>query len=553
MRISVSSLSFPAHPFRKLGGLKIELAERITLVAGHNGIGKSTILGLVAGTCGLTDSEHRTYLGQEFYSSIEQIIHVGLSEVAIHKGKPGPTVVFDVDGTEVSKRCSLTIRAAYKRARVVPRNVPHEDVTLGTLVIGTDAKIPLPTIYVGIKRLLPPGEANEKEVNSAAVGAMDDADRKLLRDFVNAVIPDGGASDAVTEQTIKGAKKRTVQPGYAHDALAVSLGQDSLSTIGAALASFQRLKRELKASYPGGLLVIDELDAGLHPHAIGLLAKALKNHAKKLDLQVLATTHSPRLIEALHPDGGGNERAPDKVRYLVDTKVPRLADDQSLQAILDDMSLKIWEPPAKTAKPVMRVYFEDLEASEYFTRLIDAGKRTGLAKKLKVTVKLIPLGVGGSNLVKLPKHDPIFKRRVLVVDADTSLPGLLADRENMLKLPGGTGAKGRSQSPEATVRDFLKDCAKSLSAERRQRLKPDAVTTNLVNRTFFEELNPTDKRESLKAWWRLNWRHIKNWGVIEAWCAENASVAADFHQEVEAVFSHVSSELRTKKSASAKV
>jgi AAA15 family ATPase/GTPase len=99
------------------------------------------------------------------------------------------------------------------------------------------------------------------------------------------------------------------------------------------------LKRDMGDTYPGGLLVIDELDVGFHPHAIERLAKSLKTYANQLDLQIIATTHSPRLVEAIHPDGDGNNNAPDKVIYLLDTKYPRLATDQSLRAMLSDMAM----------------------------------------------------------------------------------------------------------------------------------------------------------------------------------------------------------------------
>ena len=55
----------------------------------------------------------------------------------------------------------------------------------------------------------------------------------------------------VTHQTIK-PKEKTAQPGYTqHDALAVSMGQDSLGSMATALASFNQLKRDMGGAYPG--------------------------------------------------------------------------------------------------------------------------------------------------------------------------------------------------------------------------------------------------------------------------------------------------------------
>src|SRR5690606_8465917 len=131
-------------------------------------------------------------------------------------------------------------------------------------VVGPDAKIPLPTIYLGIRRLAPIGEAGEKEVQSRDLD-MPEEDVKVMLEFVSSVILGANVTSNVTLQSIKGSGKRTAQPGYSlHNALAVSLGQDSLGSIATALASFNRLKREMGDNYPGGLLVVDELDAGFH-------------------------------------------------------------------------------------------------------------------------------------------------------------------------------------------------------------------------------------------------------------------------------------------------
>ena len=105
--IRVKSLEFSDSPFRKLKELKIELGSRLTLIAGHNGIGKSTILGLLANTFGLTsEGAPKTYLGDPFYANIERIVYLALSEVDTAQQNPAaaPIVVADVDGVEVRKR-----------------------------------------------------------------------------------------------------------------------------------------------------------------------------------------------------------------------------------------------------------------------------------------------------------------------------------------------------------------------------------------------------------------------------------------------------------------
>lgn len=533
-KIRLASLEFSASPFRKLRGFKIDFAERLTIVAGHNGIGKSTILGLVANTFGLTgSSDPKSYAGDSFYANVERIVYLALAEVGPAQANPSeaPVVSANVYGVPMRKRCSMTQRSQWQRARIVPRTIEPKDDD----AVGPDAKIPLPTLYLGIRRLATIGEASEKEVQVRALDMHVD-DRQVMVDFANAVMLGITVTPDVTLQSIKGSLKRTAQPGYPdHEALAVSLGQDSLGSIGTALASFNRLKRDMGDNYPGGLLVIDEIDAGFHPHAIDRLVAALKAQARRLDLQIVATTHSPRMIKAVHPEGRGNMRAPDKVVYLVDTRRPRLAENQSLAAILSDMELRDDEPPSK---PVLCAYFEDEEGMQFFDALFPRAKRAGLGRRLGVQIKLIALGVGGSHLIGLPSKDPIFKDRVLVVDADTTIPNTAAERGNAIKLPCAVGARGKARSPENTIRFFLRGVVEAQDGPLHDAIHGFTVTNPSTDRllaTFFDNgAGTSDERESTKAWWIAKWKKLKSWGVLEVWATLHAAEVDEFHRAFEA-------------------
>lgn len=551
-QIQVKSLAFGKPPFRKLGNFKIEFADRLTLIAGHNGIGKSTILGLVANTFGLTErGGPKSYFGEPFYANIERILYLALTEVAEAQKDiaSAPVVIAKVNGVEVKKRCSMTHRTEWKRARVVPRTI---DKSLDDPV-GQDAKVPLPTIYLGMKRLASAGEADEKEVASTKLEMHDD-DSMLMVDFVSAVILGTELNTDVTHQTIKGSKKKTAQPGYKmHDAFAVSMGQDSLGSIATSLASFNQLKRDMGDDYPGGLLVIDEMDVGFHPHAIGRLVKSLKTYANRLDLQIIATTHSPRLIEAVHPDGDGNAKSPDSVVYLLDTKNPRLAPDQSLRAMLGDMTMiSDDEKSSRLAKPTLAVYFEDDEAAQFCASLIPTLKKLALSRKYGVRINWIPLGIGGSHLVNLPKKDPLFLDRVLIVDADTPVPNDAAARGNTVKLPNVPGTKGVARSLENTVKQFLRDISNAQDGPSHDALlQLDTVnpSSDKIHVHFFQNgLGESTKRENTKAWWKKYWPLLKKWGVIQQWAkvykAETDAFEVAFESAVAQTSDRVKSGMR---------
>jgi len=49
---------------------------------------------------------------------------------------------------------------------------------------------------------------------------------------------------------------------------------------------------------PGSLLVIEEVDNGLHPSRAHILVKMLKNLGKERGIDVIVTTHNPALLDA---------------------------------------------------------------------------------------------------------------------------------------------------------------------------------------------------------------------------------------------------------------
>lgn len=547
--IKVRSLVFLEPPFRKLKNIEVKFADRITLIAGHNGIGKSTILGLVSNTFGIPRKGPRSYFGEPFSANIERIVYLALSEVEIAQKHPAsaPQVRAQVNGAEVVKRCAMTKRGEWKRARVVPRTI---DSAAGE-VVGQDAKIPLPTIYLGIRRLASAGEADERSVDSTE-STMEGPDRKVMVDFVSQVILGAKVTENVTTTSIKGSEKKVEQPGYAlHDAHAISLGQDSLGSIATALASFHRLKREQQDDYVGGLLVIDELDAGLHPHAIDRLVKALRKFAKQLRLQIIATTHSPRLIEVIHPEGEGSAEAPDSVVYLLDTKHPRLAPDQSLPAILQDMDLRQDIPAAPSKRPQLCIYFEDDQAKQFFEAIVPVGQRRVLSRKHGISIKLIGLGVGGSNLIKLPEKDPIFLQRLLVVDADTTIPKASKARGNTVKLPTPRGTIGRGRSPENMIKSFLRSAADADDGALFDVLQSFNVanpSSDKVQAAFFSDgSGESEDRESSKKWWIKHWKMLKQWNVLPEWVLMHEQEVAIFLSQFETALEKTVTRLKSDK------
>lgn len=554
MRFKLNKLTINEPPFRKLKKIEFEFADRITLIAGHNGIGKSTILALVANGSGLTDSDYSSCNGKTFQGNLNEIIHLDYDTEFLAKKEektlPRPVLEYTLNEAPFFKRCALTKRAILgvdekvKRleVRVVPRNVPLKEykVQNSEIVIGDSSKVPLPTIYLGMTRMLPIGESDPDMVENSPDTSIHQDDAAFITTFVNGVIGVSAIKSVkkeITTQSIRGTTKSTKHPIYSHSPKTVSLGQDSLSAIATALASFQKLKREWK-EYPGGLLVIDELDAGFHPHAQKRLIDSIGNSAKKLNLQVVATTHSLCLIEAIHPDAnpiGEKGQYVDKVIYIRDTTHPKITES-SLKAIQDDMNLVPPKPKAKQETKYLKVYLEDAEANRFMKALLTRKIQNKIKLASGALLKSIPISVGCENLQGLQQFDPHFKTVLIAVDADSTVRSGRGKNKikNVVKLPGGTDAAGRGFNPERTIYEFVKELIETEDNYpiARTHLEELGVTSDQLFHHLIEgDVNIT-KRESSKKWMKARLEYIDDWDLINLWLKENPEKVVKFEEDL---------------------
>src|SRR5215217_45474 len=155
--IKLKSIKFDAVPFRKLRDLKINFAERMTVLAGHNGMGKSTILALISNSSGDRDASRTSYFNRTYEANLNEIVHLDYDQEyeqqkAAGAAFPAPIIDYEVDDKILSKKSAITGRTERREVRVVPRNDPHKPFLApdDKLEIGPDAKVPLPTLYLGM-------------------------------------------------------------------------------------------------------------------------------------------------------------------------------------------------------------------------------------------------------------------------------------------------------------------------------------------------------------------------------------------------------------------
>ena len=118
--IILKNIEFSTPSFRKLENLKIEIADRITIIAGHNGIGKSTIIGLIANSSGNRTSNPKNYFDTSYQASFHELFHLSHDFDYFEDKKTKPSVVleYEVDTEVLHKKCNVTKHAEIGRAHV---------------------------------------------------------------------------------------------------------------------------------------------------------------------------------------------------------------------------------------------------------------------------------------------------------------------------------------------------------------------------------------------------------------------------------------------------
>lgn len=485
----------------------------------------------------------KTYLGVGPSVNAEEILKLSYAREYKRSEADRPFVLlnYKVGGTVFSKKGNVS--GNEERLRVVPRNEPKEALTVDGVDIPLSGKVPLPTIYLGMTRVIPTGEAEPDAVDAKQISMHAD-DLRLYQEFTDAVIHPGPIDEdgTVTAQRIKGTRKNALYSNYSdYDPTTVSLGQDSLSAIATAFASFSKFRREMGNSYRGGVLVIDELDAGFHPRAQKDLLDEIKSKARDLRIQVIATTHSLTMLEYMHKEIYNTKLAGaplDQVVYLKGGNPIEVLDVKNFHAISADMHMELVLPEVAKAENV-KVYVEDDEAALFLRAILTTERKKQIREATAHNLDVIPVHVGCANLVGLLKADDYFKTVVIAVDADAKA----GNSPNVVRLPLDP-LNTKKQSPEVILREMCIKMIAPASAGAYPQTKKlirsvnadeSYIQKNIISRQKGEDPNakPVEAdREVAKAWFKRRLQHIKSMKLIEGWVADNEAGVKEFMENL---------------------
>lgn len=517
----LQNVLFESNSWRKLSNINIPIYKRLTVIAGHNGIGKSSILGFIANTSGKKSTDLngvKSYFGTDYMSKFEEQFRLSPDDISTNNPEKGNIVLTYKNGdNDIIKKCNIGVAKTKNgsiRFRVVPRSASPNTQNYG---VPQDGKIPMPTLFVSAARTWPIGECPKVDIKNSDID-IDDAE--YIRKCHNYIIPGEALSNETSELDLGFSKTHIIRnqhPRYKYDATTISLGQGAIASIITALVSFYKLKKILNKNYVGGILLIDEIEAGLHPRAQIRLADLLLREGKSLNLQIITTTHSLVFLEKIYNVQKGEL---DGIVYLMDTQKP-CVKTLSLQAIRDEMLL------SKTAykkikKPVIYIYTEDQEALFFLKDIIRSSKDLFNEKQYKVQLKKAPLKIGCGQLIKLVRNKTLShfsKFSLAIVDGDQKNEDI-KDLFNCIKLPTSGGAL---VSPEEEIFRFLSKALddKNGKTKEREALINQNISWDFIN-TIITTFNDTSiqakekQRDKLKKWFN-NIAVTKRHSIISAW------------------------------------
>ena len=164
--------------FRQFNNMDIYLGRRLTVVAGRNSTGKSTILGILANSGELKKKDGTTYTEGQFRAEFSEIFHGSKKYDASGSDRIQIDIVDENDNLLDYRK----FRTAWQndngkdRFRVIPSKILEDGKK-------TEAKMQIPVIYLGLSRLFPIGEANEDKITANSINFIDEKQKVHLNDI----------------------------------------------------------------------------------------------------------------------------------------------------------------------------------------------------------------------------------------------------------------------------------------------------------------------------------------------------------------------------------
>ena len=517
--------------FRQFAEKEIRLGKYVTVLAGRNSTGKSTILGLLANSSEIKKNIGETYTNGFFRAEFSEIIKGSKQFDLTGSGRfqivleDGPDSVIACDfRTSWQKYKKEDLEA--ERFRVIPKWTRPD----GTV---TEAKLERPVLYLGLSRLFPIGESQTIGVKKPRIKFDCVSHERWFIDNYKTILSINEPVQSVTNYSI-GETDKKIGVGVTtdkYDYLTNSSGQDNLGQILLSILSFKRIAEKMGTEWKGGLLLIDEIDATLHPIAQIRLYDLLVKEAKATGFQVSFTTHSISLLQHVSErTDHNNDAANHNIELYYFTTANRTLDiirNPEFHTMQNDLMLQSLVHGSRKIK----VYSEDAETRWFLKYLI---------KDYSTRVDVLETQIGCHSLMTMYRSDPeYFTRTIIVIDGDVDektldvVPKTIRDRyKNIIRLP-------KSVRPEQVIYEYI------LSLDSEHDFWKEARSYDMTWQ-YFKENGPEsekykrgEEREWYKTWFVDHVQFFELTHLGEYWVRDNSVDAGLFIEQFKTAYNAV--------------
>lgn len=456
--------------FRHLNNLNFNLGATITVIAGGNGTGKTSLLGLIGHIFRFGNSPKNLF-NDRFETKYSSVFRFSNNHDTA--GNYKYKLIFS-DNSEKEAQMRITNENGKVRHRI--------DVG-GRVRQG--GKITKPVIFLSLKRLLPLAQENERNIQ-IGLQTLTQAQTTEYASLYNEIF---STTETINPSHTKSNNKNSFSPTTTtFDAHGISAGQDNIGHIILSLLSFRQLK-ENDPNYNDALLLIDEIDATLYPAAQKNLLKVLLRLGRELNIQIVFTTHSSDILNFLNSRNGSQFKHNTNFVSLSNSLGTVIANEgfTELRSLLADLN----HEALRTIRPrKVNYYFEDYEAFCFYKGIIN-----GVDFGCENDYKNLSISCGTYKSL-IDKGFEEFFRSIVVLDGDFSSTINQSATNNVVLLPG-------TQRPENIIKDFLISLPDTDSFWNNNHQYTKRVFLNNIN-------GVADNREAMKRWFN---QEIEFWGT----------------------------------------
>lgn len=409
--------------FRHIQNQTVEFGKFLTVITGLNGTGKSSILGWIAQLCDYKPKD-LTILDTLFKEDYKNVFRF----CPDNDYKQEYEVKFNYNSTDSLLEESKQISTRYvKKTEKSPERYRTD-------FDGRGKALDHPIIYLGLKRLIPLATENKiSSFKSTIPNKYNITYSNLIKEIFVLV------NEKINPEAIKSTNKKLLAiqtESYGH--LGNSAGQDNISQIISSLISFEILKEKKDTNFKGGIILIDELDSTLYAASQCKLVDILFRYARKLDIQIIFTTHSIEILDYLNKKIGDET----KVNYfnLVDGKVKN-----TINPSVEYIKRKIKNEVSSSEKNEKINFICEDEVAQYFTK--NLLNNSELKKIVNVEKGPFP---DGTIISMAESNHSIFKNVYYILDGDVK------EKFKTKKIPPRTVFLPSNLRPETILYKFIK-------------------------------------------------------------------------------------------------